>query len=324
MRRTAMMVAGCLATVGAAPVAAQAPGTAAFAESLVANVVRIQAGGSSGFGFIVGLGPRQVIIATALHTLTGSDGAAPEVCLPPRGDSCTSATLLYIADAVGDLPALDLAFLTIPYPDGLAWRPDAMATRSAPGTAVRSIGRGRTWHVPEESGRIVPGAAPDGFVHYAGVSLAEGVSGAPIVSDDGIVALHVQSAGDEDGAQGIDIQVIRERLTTQARGRWALVPRGECDALATHRQALGGRTVTLHFDGGAPERALDATARLHCLGARVLLRPTWEASGWPGERVVYRSGDVRFVRSLQSVLASFGRLNTILGQPDGDAELWIR
>lgn len=52
--------------------------------------------------------------------------------------------------------------------------------------------------------------------------------------------------------------------------------------------------------------------------------PLWEASGWPGERVVYRSGDVRFVRSLQSVLASFGRLNTMLGQPDGDAELWIR
>jgi hypothetical protein len=305
-------------------VLAQAPGPARFAESVVANVVRIQAGDRAGFGFIVGLERERLIIATALHTLKGAGDAAPLVCLAPRGDSCAEGSLLYIADAVGNLPALDLAFLTVPYPDDLAWRPDAMAASAPAGTPVRSIGRGRTWYVPETAGRVEGEDAETRLVRYTALTLAQGVSGAPIVSEDGIIAMHVQSQGDDQGAQGIAIDAIRERLTTQARGRWVLLPRAECEASAVHRGAIAGRTIVLHFSGADPDQGLRATSLLHCLGATVLLRPVWDSGDWPGGRVVYGSGAVRLVRALQSALASVGRLDTVLGAPRGDAELWIR
>jgi hypothetical protein len=61
-------------------------------------------------------------------------------------------------------------------------------------------------------------------------------------------------------------------------------------------------------NANAPEAAILATARLHCLGSRVTLRPVWESSAWPGESIHYRSGDLRIGRTAQIVLASFGRI----------------
>lgn len=306
------------------PAAAQGTDETPFATTIIANVARIRAGDRTGFGFIVGLGERQLVLATAFHTLEGPGGDEPTICFPHHGETCATGSIYYVADAIGVLPRLDLAFLTVPYPEGLAWRPDAMAKLVEIGTDIRSVGRGRDWYVPAQPGRVSDSDRATRLVHYTGLSVAEGVSGAPIVSENGIIAMHVQSLGGEDGAQGIELAAIRERLVTQARGQWILVPRADCQQLALHRSALSGRAITVHFDAGSPDAAMQATARLHCLGASVTLSPVWDASEWPGERITYSSGDVRLMRSLQSALAAFGRLQASLGEPVGDAELWIR
>jgi hypothetical protein len=301
----------------------QGRGGRSYVEALVPNVAHVRAGDRTGFGFIVGLGDGQLVIATALHTLEGEGGDAPTICFPHRGETCSSGSILYIADAIGGLPALDLVFLTVPYPHGLSWRPDVMAESARLGVTVWSVGRGREWFVPEEPGTVTGMDRPKQLVMYKGLSVAEGVSGAPIVSDEGIVSMHVQSLGD-DGAQGIELSAIRERLVDHARGRWILVPRADCQQFSMHRAALGGSAITLHFDADVFDAAMQATARLHCLGMRVTLRPVWDRGEWPGDRIIYRSGDVRLMRSLQSVLASFGRLDAVLGQPAGAGEVWIR
>lgn len=295
-----------------------------FAETMIANVVRVRMGDRTGFGFIVGLGERQLVVATALHTLDDGGDAEPVICFPHRGETCAAGSILYIADAIGSLPALDLAFLTVSYPEGLAWRPDVEAQRVEPGMAVRSIGRGRDWYIPDQPGRTSSVDRESRLIRYEGLSVVEGVSGAPIVSENGIVAMHVQGLGDADGGQGIDVRAIRERLVEQARGRWILVSRADCRQFISHRSVLGGLTITLHFDASAPDAAMQATALLHCLGARVALEPDWDAGAWPGNRIMYRSGGVRLMRSIQTVLASAGRLEGVLGDPTGEIELWIR
>jgi len=189
---------------------------------------------------------------------------------------------------------------------------------------VRSIGRGEEWYIPDRPGRVAGIDRAQRLVRYTGLEVAEGVSGAPIVSERGIIAMHVESLGENEGARGIELAAIRERLEGQVRGQWALVPRADCEALAMHRAVLAQRAITLHFDATAPASALQATARLHCLGARVILVPDGDAQRDAASGITYRSGDVRLMRTLQTVLASFGRLDGRIGQPAGDAEVRIR
>ncbi len=317
------IVAAAAASTAGTLRAQQPSGPAISAAAITANVARIRAGNRSGFGFIVGLDTRRLIVATALHTIDGPGGDAPELCFPHAGETCAAGRVLYVADAIGTMPSLDLAFLSVPYPPGLAWRPDVEASRSGIGAAVRSIGRGAEWFVPDAPGRITH-RDPE-WVRYAGLSLSQGVSGAPIVADDGIVAMHVQSFGETDGARGIALAAIRRRLDHHAAGRWALVPPADCAGDAVHRGTLTGRAITVRFAGSAPGAALGAAARLTCLGARVLLDPVWDEAAWPGAGITYRSGDVRLMRTIQSVLAPFGRLGARLGAPgSGDAEVRVR
>lgn len=304
----------------ATPLAAQP----SLAEMMVPNVASIRAGNATGFGFIVGLGARELVVATALHTLQVSAIDTPTICFPLHGETCARGRLISIADAVGNQPALDLAFLTVPYPDGLPWRPDVLAASFAAGTEVRSIGRALEWYVPDQPGRVVGRDAATRTVRYQGLTVAEGVSGAPIVSAEGIVAMHTQSLGGEEGAFGIDIAAVRERLTEQARRHWILVEQPDCSTHDAHRGALAGRDIVMHFDASSPDGAMQAVARLNCLGARVLLEPAWDSGSWPGESITYRSGDLRIGRTIQTILASFGRIDTQLGQPAGDIEIWMR
>jgi hypothetical protein len=293
-----------------------------FVASLKGNVVRVVAGGETGFGFIVGLGAGKLLIATAEHTLAGGD-ASPRICFLDHPEPCPTGSVVYVDDPVPGQPDLDLALIEVAYPAGLVWRPDVMATDPTAGQPVWFIGRDQDWYIPDAPGRIV--AREDtGTVRYAGLALAQGVSGAPIVTEAGIVAMHTDSEGEAGQAWGVALDEIRMRVVQRLRGTWALVPRGRCEAQGAYRGVLAGRWFTVHFDGSRPQAALDAMARLRCLGAGTLPRPAWSAAAWTGDGIVYGSGDLRTARTLQAVLAPLGRFDTHLGQPEGEAELWIR
>ena len=292
--------------------------------SLKGNVARIDAGASTGFGFIVGMTDRALLIATAWHTLRDLTTDTVTVCFAHRGETCGAGTVIYVADAIGSQPALDLAIVRTPYPEGLVWRPDAFGTRPGIGDQVRFIGRSRDWYIPNDAGRAGPVDAAKQLVAYTGLEVAEGVSGAPIVSGNGIVAMHVESDGGHGEARGVDVQAIRRRIVDGLRAPWVLVPLAPCAEQGAHARALSGRDIAVHFDARQPDAGLNAIARLNCLGARALPRPVWSGEAWPGNGIVYASGELRAARTVQSVLATLGRLDTRLGNAEGGVEIWVR
>lgn len=304
----------------------QSESTRGYVESLKANTVRVEAAGMTGFGFIVGFSDQVLLLATAAHTLGYPDDPVSEakVCFHHEPEACDDAAVVYFADPVGSLPGLDLAILSVPYPVGLPWRPDAMDSSPAVGEPVWSIGRDREWYIPSRPGSIVSLKRDSSAVVYEKMEVARGVSGAPMVTANGVACMHVKSAGQGQPASGIEIAAIRTRVEQQVGGRWILLPRQECDVDDGHRRLIAGRGFLVHFDPSRPMAALESMARLNCLGARTLPSPVWSPSEWVGEQITYRSGDLRTARVLQTVLASSGRLEALLGEPQADAEIWIR
>ena len=313
-------VALVLAAVVAAQGHAQPPNDVVAFKS---NVARIEAGANRGFGFIVGLGLSELFIATAWHTLRDSDVDSVGVCFPQPSEICRHGTIAYIADPIGSLPGLDLAILRVPYPAGLFWRPDALAERPQAGQPVWFIGRSGDWYIPNDPGRTTGFDGHKRLLSYASLQVAEGVSGAPILTRRGIVAMHVESVGDGGEARGVDVEAIRERVVGGLRASWALVQSAQCDDQEVQRSVLDGREIAVHFDGKRPTTGLNAVARLNCLGARAFPRPEWDAP-WPGNGVRYGSGDLRAARAVQSVFADGGRLDTRLDPNTAGVAVWIR
>lgn len=294
-------------------------GAGAYVQSVRGNVALVRAGALTGFGFIVGLGERTVLIATAEHTLEHTT-APPEVCFLERPDACSAGAVVYLDDprAPGD-PDLDLALIEVAYPDRIPWRPDVMGTAPAAGEPAWFIGRNEDWFVPDTPGRILASDPRTGSLRYTGLPVAEGVSGAPVLVPDGIVGMHTGSAG-EDASEGVLLSAIRNRVEGRLGRQWILVPRRECDPHDPAAGILANRWITVRFSRQQAAAALEAMARLRCLGALTLPGPLWEAPRSERE-VVYRSGDLRSARALQALLASLGRIETRLGEPEGELEL---
>ena len=294
-------------------------GPVAFVQSVRGNVALVRAGGATGFGFIVGLGERTVLIATAEHTLEHTTDD-PQVCFVERPDACSEGKVVYLDDprASGD-PDLDLALIEVAYPDRLPWRPDVMGATLLAGTPAWFIGRNEDWFIPDTPGRILASDARAGSLRYTGLPVAEGVSGAPILVPDGIVGMHRESSGD-DGAEGVLLSTIRNRVEERLGRQWILVPRVACDEHSEAAGILANRWIAVRFSRRQAPAALEAMARLRCLGVLTLPIPLWDAPG--GEReVVYSSGDLRSARVLQTLLSSLGRIETRLGEPEGEMEI---
>lgn len=326
------MSAGTLARVGtrALLLLLIAPGqaltaqedVATYLQSVRSNVVRVEAGSMAGFGFIVGLGERTVLIATAEHTVQ-DENAVPRICFLERPAPCPEGTLVYRDDprAPGD-PDLDLALIETPYPVRLPWRPDVLGVAPSAGEPAWFIGRNEGWFLPATPGRILSSDAATGDLAYTGMLVAAGVSGAPILVSDGIVGMHLESSGANGDSRGILLGAIRNRVEERLGRQWVLVPRATCPHDVTQR-ILANRWVTVRFPWHRAAAALDAMARLRCAGALPLPSPLWEAPG--GEReIIYRNGDLRSARVLQTLLSPLGRIETRLGVPEGELELILQ
>lgn len=315
-------IAASVALITAPALRAQSAPSVRSPEAFFPNVVSIRAGNQQGFGFIVGLKRDTALIATPLHVVESADDKNLQVCFAPRGATCASASVSYIADAIGQLPALDLAFVSVPVQRSLVWRPDVELTTPKNGDQVVTIGRSGEWYVPPNAGRVTSSAPNTGLFSYSGLDVMSGVSGAPVVSGRGFVGMHTQGRG-AAGADGILLQAIKQRLEIFAPTAWALVEPAECANNESEREALGGRDVIVRFQSSSQRRALEAVARFTCVGAVVQIAPQRAGESWSGAGVVYPPGELTRARAAQTLLSDLGRVPGILGTAGSPIEVRI-
>ena len=185
--------------------------TTQMAMKLRQNTVRISAspsdGGAAedGFGFITGERGGFLYIATAKHVLVKD---SPDAQMPSK----VSVTLftnqgetLY-AEALSTVEG-DLAVLKLKKPAGFEWVKDCLAGPESETftTQVSFVGRGQKWYVPP-----TPGAISSDHVSFKweieieGLNIMSGTSGAPLISDKGIVGMIRTNAAGQSNALVIE------------------------------------------------------------------------------------------------------------------------
>jgi hypothetical protein len=187
-----------------------------LAQSLRGNVIRIVAEGTDGgrpwrqdgFGFIVGEREDRVLVVTANHVARSQGG-------PSSRPKDIRGTFFHDQGRTHPLELLqlhddqyDLAVLEVRPPTGSRWVRQALASNTAlRGQHVWYIGRDRQWYIPTLSGRI-NGITLDFRILVDGLNLQVGTSGAPLITDSGIVGMLVDDAPG-NSTRAISIEIVR-------------------------------------------------------------------------------------------------------------------
>jgi TPR repeat protein len=210
-----------------------------LALDLRGNVVRVSApweNGASydGFGFIVGERSGFVYIVTADHIVRG-DAAdrisrSPSVTFSQDVGTEHKAELLATRLQPGEG---DIAVLRVRSPAALGWRRDIVSSAGVRRrTQVWFIGLERDWFVPIQPG-MVNRVEPAGTIIAEGLNVKVGTSGAPLISDSGVVGMVVVDAGAYVRSTPID---LIERALKDWNYPWQLSsappPVLECDRRA--------------------------------------------------------------------------------------------
>ena len=205
-----MLVAAAVVT--AAPFQARAASSGGdLSLDLRQNVVRVTAtwkNGSiyDGFGFVVGDRAGTLYVVTADHVVRGDGPDAidqsPKVAFFADKGAEYSAELLQTRLAPGEG---DVAILRLAAPAGLAWRRPAVGRwRFQRGASVWFVGLLRDWFVPSQPGSVNR-VEPNGSIVVEGLNVKVGTSGAPLISEGGIVGMVVADAGIFARATPIDL-----------------------------------------------------------------------------------------------------------------------
>ena len=182
------------------------------AMALRTNVVRIKAEWQNGqthdgFGFITGEKSGSLYIATANHIVRGQ--AAPD-------EVATSVMVTFFSQQGDEIPATllgtnntlnDLAVLRVDQsPQQIPWKQRALSSQEPiRDMQVWYVGRSGEWFVPTANGAINQ-IGSDNRIAIDGFDIRVGTSGAPLVTDDGIVGMLLS---DENGlAYALTIESI--------------------------------------------------------------------------------------------------------------------
>ncbi len=182
-------------------------------DQLKNNVLAISASFPSGlvqegFGFVTGVRDGEVYIATANHTVRGDfeDAVSVQAAHHQHQGRVFNATLLSTHDST-----IDLAVLTVRIPEKTALLFDVVSGEAAKrGQAVKFIGRSGTWFTPARPGLVNDVNEAQHEIIVEGLPVAVGTSGAPLISDDGIVGMIVRD--NAELATATNIGIVRRQF----------------------------------------------------------------------------------------------------------------
>lgn len=182
-------------------------------DSLAPNVVRVSTSfdegeDENGFGFIVGEENDMFFIVTANHVVSSENGAATEkVDVTFYGEKYKS----YSATPIQFNSSVDLALLQVSKPDENTWQTAFVDTLSKEGDTVYFIGRNQSWYVPNYFGFISRIDAERRIV-FEHLSVQQGCSGAPLVTNNGIIGIITEASPGE--SFGLHIALITDIIET--------------------------------------------------------------------------------------------------------------
>jgi hypothetical protein len=239
-----VVLSGILWTLGVSSSRADPPGRE-LATRLTQNVVQIRAkwaGGSrDGFGFVFGERDGLIYIAAANHVVRGGRDEidrTPTVVFSRSQGTPYSGKLLETSSRLADLAIITIETENV---SGLNWTKEVLAATTSvlPGSDVWFIGLDRKWFVPVVPGRVstvndVNRIEYSGAVISAGgLNINVGTSGAPLISNDGIVGMIVSDSNRQE-VEAIPIERI-EAFIRDWEQPWQLTviqPKQDCDRLA--------------------------------------------------------------------------------------------
>jgi hypothetical protein len=230
---------------------------AKMAETLRKNTVRVQ-GAQNGFGFIVGERNGFIYIATARHILIDNENPDAPPVKKVQIVYYADQGKTYVAEVLGTHDG-DLAVIRASTPSGFDWvrASEAPTSNQYHGTQVWFVGRRDQWYVPGTPGAIASDRpSSKSQIEVDGLAVAKGTSGAPLISDQGIVGMILQDSADDTRALTLDF--IRRDfeewnypwdLTTGQRGseKPEVAPAKSCSVSV--RSTPSGARLTL--DGAA-------------------------------------------------------------------------
>jgi S1-C subfamily serine protease len=237
-------LSGILWTLAESSSSADQPGRE-LAIRLTQNIVQIRAklaGGSrDGFGFVFGERDGLIYIATANHVVRGGReeiDRTPTVVFSRFQGTPYSGKLLETSSRLADLAVIAIETENLP---GLGWTKEVLAATTSvlSGSDVWFVGLDRKWFVPVVPGRVstvndVNRIEYSGNVISAGgLSINVGTSGAPLISNDGIVGMIVSDSNRQE-VEAIPIERI-ESFIRDWEQPWQLTviqPKQDCDRLA--------------------------------------------------------------------------------------------
>ena len=245
-------LSGMLWTFAVSSSRADTPGRE-LATKLIQNVVQIRAkwaGGSrDGFGFVFGERDGLVYIATANHVVRGGrdeiDREPTLVFSRSQGTPYTGKLLETSSRRT------DLAIITIEAEklSGFSWTKEVLAatTSSVLASDVWFIGSDRKWFVPVVPGRVSNVNNDVSRIEYSGIVISAGglninigTSGAPLISNDGIVGMIVSDSTRQE-AEAVPIERIEANIR-EWQQPWQLTviqPKQNCDREAASPYDLG-------------------------------------------------------------------------------------
>ena len=179
------------------------------AMSLRNNLVRVVSG-DGGFGFVIAERPDGFYIVTTAHVVLADQ---PESQNEIRTVFYSDRGTRYKATVLQQDHNHDLALLRVKIGPRLTWNRHCLAAadEAKRGTAVWFIGRDETWYVPVANGFISSQTqSVDGWLEADLDHLRPGSSGAPLVTNTGVIGmLKAQSA---DDTRTLSITYIKSKV----------------------------------------------------------------------------------------------------------------
>jgi hypothetical protein len=180
-----------------------------LAMELRNSVVRIESP-ENGFGWVVGERGSDLYIVTGNHVVSPNDEYELYKTVTIRFHHAPKAVVAKPIKLDDRSVKLDIGVLRAPKPEGFIWRKDTMATarEHKAGMKVWYIGKAGEWKIPHEPGIIDNEDVSAGKDIYLNMPVLGGSSGAPLISDYGLLGMLQTDNTHRTVSQGIAIDAI--------------------------------------------------------------------------------------------------------------------